>query len=789
MSPGEPGRTLPWPGIKPLKACLQMAALYLLAGALAASLLRPTLWADPLWPAAGIAVGMLLSDQPGRREGIALGSLLLSLAIHLLRGISLPQSLLIAVGLSLAATLQAQVGAHLVRQRLGPRPPLQRSGEILRFMALAGPVACLIGASVGVATLRGAGLLAPADAMGSWISWWAGDATGVIVFAPLTLMALPSQSDLWQGRRRVVAIPSLLVLAISLAAFLHASSIERREAVLRLDQQADLAVENLRRTLTAHEEALYGLQSLIRATGEPSEAEFFRYTSSHLQRLEGLQALSWNPLVPDHDRTSFEARQRQIPGRQDFRITEKDRQGMLVPARRRPLSVPVTLIEPLQANQAALGFDIASDPIRVATIRAALAAGSPKATAPIKLVQERGLQKGVLLILAIEEPKGFVVGVYRLGDLLEYCFQDPVWRDFEMRLVESRPGREPRELARVPRNAGAIAPSHRSAAPVVSRPVELGGQPWQLEVQRNGAFPWGSAGGNGSGLIPLVGLLISAPLEGFLLLTSGTERLRQRRLQRKLRTSLTAAAKAHEIKQPLARLLLQARGIQELQQRPQQEAPLEESLHVLADGIVRDARQVSGAIDGIRNLLDNSGHALAPIDLSEPVEAGLLVLRTELQEQRIAIETRGLDQPHRIEGDRGQLQVMVINLVRNAIAAAGPGGHIEIALSDRPFGVELTVGDDGPGFPKDMQQIEDVFLVSRKPQGTGIGLFLVSCAVDNHRGKIQLGRSPLGGARLTIRFPAVASWPRASPPGSGSPRWFPGWRPAASRWRKGGSPQ
>ncbi|MFO8236915.1 MAG: CHASE domain-containing protein [Prochlorococcaceae cyanobacterium] len=763
-----------------------MAALYLLAGALAASLLRPTLWADPLWPAAGIAVGMLLSDQPGRREGIALGSLLLSLAIHLLRGISLPQSLLIAAGLSLAATLQAQVGAHLVRQRLGPRPPLQRSGEILRFMALAGPVACLIGASVGVATLRGAGLLAPADAMGSWISWWAGDATGVIVFAPLTLMALPSQSDLWQGRRRVVAIPSLLVLAISLAAFLHASSIKRREALLRLDQRADLAVENLRRTLTAHEEALFGLQSLIRATGEPTQAEFFRYTSSHLQRLEGLQALSWNPLVPDHDRTSFEARQRQIPGRQGFRITEKDRQGMLVPAGRRPLSVPVTLIEPLQANQAALGFDIGSDPIRAATIRAALSAESPKATAPIKLVQERGLQKGVLLILAIEEPKGFVVGVYRLGDLLEDCFRDPAWRDFNMRLLESTPGQEPRELAQVPRNADAISPSHRSAAPVVSRPVELGGQPWQLEVKRNGSFPEGSAGGNGSGLVPLVGLLISGPLEGFLLLTSGTERLRQKRLQQKLRTSLTAAAKTHEIKQPLARLLLQAHAIQGLQHRQRQESADDGVLAGLAEGIARDAREVSSAIDGIRNLLDNGDPVLVPINLSEPVESALLVLKGDLQERGIQMVSRGLHEPHRIDGDRGQLQVMVINLVRNAIAAAGPGGRIEIALSDRSFGVELTVGDNGPGFPKGVQQIEDVFLASRKPEGTGIGLFLVSCAVDNHRGTIQLGRSPLGGACVTIRFTPVASWPRAGHPGSGSPWWFPRWRPASSRWRRGG---
>jgi signal transduction histidine kinase len=752
-------------------ACLQMAALYVLVGGLCFGLLRTTGWADPVWPAAGIAVGMLLTGQPGRREGIALGSFLLSLPIHLLRGLSLPASLLASVGVSLAATVQAQLGAHLVRQRLGARPPLQRSGEILRFMALAGPVACLIGASLAVLVRHGAGLLAPAEVSTAWFSWWAGDSIGVIVFAPLTLMALPSQSDLWQGRRRLVALPSLVVLVIFLVAFLHAASIERREALLRLNQRAALAVESLRRTLTAHEEALYGLQSLIRATGEPSPDQFSRYTSSNLKRLQGLQALSWNPLVPDQDRDAYEARQRRLPGRAAFRVTERDGQGRLVPARRRPTSVPVALIEPLQANRAALGYDISSDPIRNAAIRAALAAGIPKATAPIKLVQEGGAQKGVLLILPIEAPRGFVVGVYRLGDLLQESFRDSAWQGFRLRLLESGAGREPVELARARSDADAGASSGGSELPTLRRPINVGGQDWLLEVQKTTLIQPG-VGTDRSAWIPLMALLVSAPLEGFLLLTSGTERLRQRNLQRKLRTSLTAAAKAHEIKQPLARLLLQARSIQTLQSNQHdasraEEAASGDALEALAEGIVRDARQVSAAIDGIRNLLaSEEDRDLEPITLNEPVQAALLILKGELDQHAIRLELRGLKRPHPIEGDPVELQLMLINLLRNAMAATGCGGRIVIALNDTPFGVELEVEDDGAGFPQGVERIEDVFLASDKPEGTGIGLFLVSCAVENHRGSIHLGRSPLGGAGITIRFPPLSSWRRSRQAGS-----------------------
>jgi signal transduction histidine kinase len=762
MALAEPGPPLPRPGITALKSCLLMAALYVLVGGLSFGLLRTTGWVDPVWPAAGIAVGMLITAQPGRRAGIAIGSFLLSLPIQLLGGLSLPAGVLVSAGVSLAATVQAQVGAHLVRQRLGPRPPLQRSGEILRFMVLAGPLACLIGASLDVLLRHSAGLLTPAEVPAFWVSWWAGDSIGVIVFAPLTLMALPSQRDLWQGRRRAVALPSLVVLVMFLVAFLHARSIERREALLRINQRADLAVESLRRTLTAHNEALYGLQSLIRATGEPSPDQFSHYTSSHLMRLEGLQALSWNPLVPDHDRNAFEARQRRLPGREGFRITEKDGQGTLVPARRRPTSVPVTLIEPLRPNRAALGYDISSDPIRNAAIRAALATGTPKATSPIKLVQERGVQKGVLLILPIDEPRGFVVGVYRLGDLLENSFRDPVWGGFQLRLLESRAGGEPSELARVPSDADSIASAAGSDLPILRRPIDVGGQEWLLEVQKKPSFQTVFGGGRAA-WIPLLGLLVCAPLEGFLLLTSGTERLRQRNLQRKLRTSLTAAAKAHEIKQPLARLLLQARAIQKLESNqhdshPSDEALSGEALAALAEGIVRDARQVSVAIDGIRNLLTNEERELEPMTLNEPVQTALLLLNVELEQHDIQIEIRGLERPHRIQGDPVELQLMLINLLRNAMAATGSGGRIRIALNDTPFGVELEVEDDGPGFPKEVERIEDLFLTSHRPEGTGIGLFLVNCAVENHRASIHLARCPLGGAGISIRFPPVSSW-------------------------------
>ena len=108
-----------------------------------------------------------------------------------------------------------------------------------------------------------------------------------------------------------------------------------------------------------------------------------------------------------------------------------------------------------------------------------------------------------------------------------------------------------------------------------------------------------------------------------------------------------------------------------------------------------------------------------------------------------------------IEGDDVQLQFAVSNLLRNAIEAIAAGGGdrraIEIAVIDGGPEVQLVVGDSGPGWPGGT--LDETLLASSKPDGTGIGLFVVRTAVENHRGTVTVGRSPLGGAEFRITLP------------------------------------
>jgi signal transduction histidine kinase len=164
---------------------------------------------------------------------------------------------------------------------------------------------------------------------------------------------------------------------------------------------------------------------------------------------------------------------------------------------------------------------------------------------------------------------------------------------------------------------------------------------------------------------------------------------------------------------------------------------------------------VSRTIDSIRDILGNVVSSLAPIDIAEPVRGALLVLKADLARNEIDLQTTGLECPHLIDGDRDQLQLALINLIRNAIEAAGPEGHVAVRVGADRYAVEVEVADDGPGFPGGGREIESLLLASSKPEGTGIGLFVVRCAVENHRGRIRIGRSDLGGASVVLRFPPI----------------------------------
>jgi PAS domain S-box-containing protein len=230
------------------------------------------------------------------------------------------------------------------------------------------------------------------------------------------------------------------------------------------------------------------------------------------------------------------------------------------------------------------------------------------------------------------------------------------------------------------------------------------------------------------------------------------EEAHRRDLESKLRTSLTAAATAHEIKQPLGRILLETQlALERLRQAPLRQRQMGDYL----EDMLRESRHVVDMLGRIKALLRNVRSDHGPVDLSEVVASAVLFSRPLLTEHGITIREAGLDRSVPIHGDSVQLQTAVINLIRNAAEAltgVPPAQRmIVIEVADDHDVVAVAVGDAGPGMSP--EQIAAAPFATSKPDGSGLGLYLVRTCMENHGGTITIRRSPLGGAEVRLTLP------------------------------------
>ena len=169
--------------------------------------------------------------------------------------------------------------------------------------------------------------------------------------------------------------------------------------------------------------------------------EFSTFTRSVISQFPGLQALEWVPRVPGSEREEFLARAL-ADGFARFEISERAKDGSLVRAGEREAYFPVYYVEPLAGNEAAIGFDLASNSARRSALDTACDQGAMTLTQRITLVQETGSQAGVLAVLPVYEGgvvpttlesrrnslRGYVLGVLRIGEVLKLVL-DPIEGD------------------------------------------------------------------------------------------------------------------------------------------------------------------------------------------------------------------------------------------------------------------------------------------------------------------------------------------------------------------------
>ena len=201
-----PTQMLRSPARRELALNVAIAAAYVAAGYASLSAATEHRAVSSLWLPAGISLFALLRLGPRYWPGVVVAAYILNAS----NGLPVVASVFMAGG----ETLEALLGAWLVRRAWGINRGPGSLRQVGQLVGLAGLASTMLGATIGVATLVASGATTIATAGALWLVWWTGDAVGVVVVAPLLLAWVRSAEAPLRGRwLRVEAAVTFGVLA------------------------------------------------------------------------------------------------------------------------------------------------------------------------------------------------------------------------------------------------------------------------------------------------------------------------------------------------------------------------------------------------------------------------------------------------------------------------------------------------------------------------------------------------------------------------------------------------
>jgi signal transduction histidine kinase len=571
--------------------------------------------------------------------------------------------------------------------------------------------------------------------------------------------------------------------------FLHATDIELR------------TVEDQFRTYTA---LLRGGAGLFAANRDTVTLAEFR---AYVQRIEfqdlypGFLGIGFTPSIPATERERFAARAAAL-GVPDFRVR---------PPSDYPVLSPILFAEPPNPrNQAAIGYDVMSDPVRRDMVERARDSGQPAASARIQLVQEidANKQAGFLVAMPVyaggtvppdlDERRrrylGFVFGAFRADDLFNSIVAAEAEEDAAFAIYDGAPG----EATLLHRSAG--APDTTPGRLTREATIELGGRTWTVVFEQRVSPRRASA-------LPEIGLVCGGGLLASALLAFAA--FRQRRTQdeiRRLNASLEARVEER------TRDLRDA--AESLRQAGEERARIEEVLRQsqkmeavgqLTGGLAHDFNNLLAGISGSLELIETRIGQGRSKDVAKYIaaaqgaskRAAALTHRLLAFSRRQTLAPRAIDANRLVDGmldliqrtvgpaidvrhtgaddlwpalvDPSQLENSLLNLCINARDAMPEGGRIVIetenrwidraqaASQDMPEGqyLALCVSDTGTGMPPEIvaRAFDPFFTTKPMGEGTGLGLSMIYGFAKQSGGQVRIASEVGAGTTVCLYLP------------------------------------
>lgn len=750
-----------------------VAALYFITGRLGLLLSTDNGYSTLIWPPSGIALAAVLLFGYRIWPALLLGAFATNMSLgpdyasFLEAVLAQPQNITIAIGNS----TQALIAVWLLRRLDIAKTSLTGLSDILKFYAIAGPLACLVAASVGAASLYAFGVIPASAIANTWGTWWVGDTNGVILVTPFIIAWGQPRSATRIDRRLGVSFGLLLIFGIMAIFVRQLQAWNEDELMDQLAEDLSASTSQLEDSL---KEALHNgrsLASFVQLTKDLTAEKFQAFTTNGLAPENKNLAISWNPMITSQERSAHEAALRQEAANEKvqsigiwFPDAESNQPAAVAPSDRH---VYVRYITPFETGRGAIGLDVWSEPVRRAAIESTLETGKPSATARIVLVQETTRIYSTLLFTPVKNDKGeitsFATNVVQLHDMM---VQARASRNNSLHFALhdlSAPDHQRILFSEGPDSAAQWSHLTQSAS------IPFANRDWQLRITPTDAYIFAHSDRT-SWLAILVTWVSAAALAILLLMMTGSQYETERQVAERTAELVRAnqaktdflANMSHEIRTPMNGVLGMLNLLEGTPLGPEQK------------DLVRVSQQSAKTLLAVINdILDFSklekgqlSNHPVPTSLEDTVNTSLAILSASADAKSVAFKTAiACDYSGHVMLDDVRFQQVLFNIIGNAIKFTD-AGHVAVSLQaasnpDGTISATIRVEDTGIGIAeKDQKRIFERFKQvegssTRRFQGTGLGLAISSQIMTLLDGSLTLESTAGEGTCVTLALPSL----------------------------------
>jgi PAS domain S-box-containing protein len=225
-------------------------------------------------------------------------------------------------------------------------------------------------------------------------------------------------------------------------------------------------------------------------------------------------------------------------------------------------------------------------------------------------------------------------------------------------------------------------------------------------------------------------------------------------------TGQLTASITHEVNQPITAAVTYALAARRwLSAEPPNFREVDDALAL----IIKAGKRAGEVVGRIRALIKKAPARKDAVAINDAILEVVALTRTEAANNSVSVRTQLAEGLPRVQGDRVQLQQVLLNLIINAIEAMRDVGEEDrellISTRNEPDGVSVEVQDSGPGFaPAALERLFEAFYTT-KPDGLGLGLSICRSIIEAHNGRLWASPNVPRGAIFHFTAPALPASP------------------------------